>query len=745
MSSASAIEQGWQYHRTGQFADAARVFRQILDADPNNAEIHHLHGLASFRQGVFADAERSYRHAIALRPTYAEAHSNLGILLAIQGRREEAVTSFRHAISAKPQFADAHNNLGIALREIGDSAEALASFREAIRWDADHVDALRNLGSLLVDRLEARPALEHLQRLNRIRPNTLEHMLLLGAALSQLEKFEEAAEQFAAAVDLHFHSPEARNGLGIALAGQRRFEEAVVSFRKALELRSSYPEVYNNIGNSLRNLGKLEESKAAYDEAIRLRPDYAEAFNNLGITLALQGELQGAIDSYGMAAQLVPNHADAHKNRAMILLKIGDFRAGWEEFEWRWKCKDFPRRSFAAPPWRGEPLAGKTILLHAEQGLGDTLQFIRYAAEIKNQGARVLVECQANLIALLKTCEGIDQLLPQGAPFPPHDFQLPFMSLPRVLETSLETIPARVPYVLADTGRIEDWKNELSRFDGYRVGIAWQGNPKHIGDRTRSFPLRLLEPLANISGVQLLSLQKGPGAEQLEAQDLGFRVHDLGRSLDTGPDAFLDTAAVMKNLDLVVTADTSTAHLAGALGVPAWVALQFAADFRWLMQRDDNPWYPSVRLFRQERPDDWQPVFQKMSKELRFLADKQRKSRPISIAISPGELIGRIVDLELRIEQRAVDEDLSKDRKELLELEWKREDALINAEATAALWDELRALVRERTEVEREIRRPDQGAEVTCRLVELAGSLLRIDDRRAAITREINSDLNWLG
>jgi hypothetical protein len=292
-----------------------------------------------------------------------------------------------------------------------------------------------------------------------------------------------------------------------------------------------------------------------------------------------------------------------------VSLLSGDFERGWAEYEWRWKTKDCPRRNFSQATWDGQPLDGKTILLHAEQGLGDVIQVVRYAALVKRRGGVVVVECPRPLLSLLANCEGIDRLVGRGEELPSFDVQASLLSLPGIFHTTLEDLPATIPYLFADPGLAQRWRQELDRIAGFKIGIAWQGSLQNRNDRDRSIPLDCFEPLARCSGVQLLSLQKGAGVEQLPEVTKRFPVTELGSRLED----FMDTAAVLANLDLVVTCDTAVAHLAGALGAAVWVAIPFVPDWRWLLDRSDSPWYPTTRLFRQESRGDWQGVFQRIA------------------------------------------------------------------------------------------------------------------------------------
>jgi hypothetical protein len=343
----------------------------------------------------------------------------------------------------------------------------------------------------------------------------------------------------------------------------------------------------------------------------------AEAHNNLGTVLKEQGNLEEAIACFERALQIEPDCAAAHWNRALIDLLTGDFARGWREYAWRWQTTQQVRRPFPQPEWDGQPLAEKTLLLHAEQGLGDTIQCIRYAPWVKQRAARVIVECQRPLFRLLSGFPGIDQLVAQGDALPQFDVQLPLLSLPGIHGTNGENVPARNPYLFAAAELVQRWRQRLSALEGVKIGISWQGNPKYASDRYRSIPLIQFAALAEIPGVCWISLQKGLGAEQLGAAGDCFRVRDFAAELDEASGPFMDTAAIMRNLDLVITSDTVNAHLAGALGVPVWVALPFVPDWRWLLNRSDTPWYPTMRLFRQGKAGDWPGVFADLQAALR--------------------------------------------------------------------------------------------------------------------------------
>jgi hypothetical protein len=386
-----------------------------------------------------------------------------------------------------------------------------------------------------------------------------------------------------------------------------------------LRLKGDFAPAHNNLGIAFWKQGRLDEAHQALTESLRHRPDFAEAHNNLSNVFRDQGLLDKALWHLDEGLRLKPDYVDARFNRSLIWLGQGDFHRGLPEYEFRWQRTEGVTKPPSGPPWDGAPLAGRTILLHAEQGLGDTLQFVRYAAPVKERGGKVILLCQKSLVPILKSAAGIDQLVAQGDLLPPFDVQAALMSLPRILGTTLETVPAAVPYLKARPELVEKWRGEIRKVSGFKVGIAWQGSPRYRADWQRSIPLARFEPLARVPGVTLISLQKGPGQEQLSG--IGFPVWDLAERLDTsetGP--FLDTAAVMQALDLLITSDSAIVHLAGALAVPIWVALPYMPDWRWLLEREDSPWYPTTRLFRKRVRGDWEEVFSRMAEQLRATA-----------------------------------------------------------------------------------------------------------------------------
>jgi predicted O-linked N-acetylglucosamine transferase (SPINDLY family) len=602
---AQSLDLAVRFHQTGNLQQAELAYRQILQVDPENVNALHLLGLIALQMGKLELAVEHISQAVRLKPDFAEARGNLGIALQRQGKPAQALANWRQALVLKPNYPEAHNYLGIALAEQGSLDQAIASWRQAIRWKPDYAEAYNNL----------------------------------GVALQTQGLLDEAMANWRQAICIEPDYADAHQNLASALKQQGKLDEAVASYRQTLRFKPDFAEAHLDLGNALKQQGKLEEAVASYRQAIRLKPDFVGAIYNLGNALKEQGKLEEAVTSYQQALHLKPDYSEAHNNLGIAWLLLGNFEQGWPEYEWRYKSKELTPRSFSQPLWDGSPLEGRTILLHMEQGWGDTLQFIRYASLIKSTGGRVALACPLSLVNLLSSCAGIDWFPSETSPLPEFDVHAPLLSLPGILKTSLTTIPANVPYLFADPQLIDHWRRELGEPSALKkIGIAWQGNPTYLLDHQRSIPLAHFAPLARLAGVKLFSLQKGLGREQLDAVKDQMDVVDLGSRLDQSGATFADTAAVMKNLDLIVTSDTAIAHLAGALGIPVWIALAFVPDWRWLLHREDCPWYPTMRLFRQPAPGNWQAVFLRIAAELRAHFGKQQARLSASRSVNQRDV-----------------------------------------------------------------------------------------------------------
>lgn len=527
--------------------------------------------------------------------------------------------------------------------------------------------------------------------------------------------------------------------LGMALHDQDRFEEAVDAYQRAIKLHPEFPIAFNNLGNTLRLMRRLDDALASFDRALALKPDYLNAWKNKGTALVWEGHLDAAVASYQQALQLAPNDAETHKNLGVIWLLQGKFEPGWREYAFRWQTNETTLPNYAQPLWDGSPLDGKTILLAAEQGLGDTVHFIRYANVLKQHyDCRVIAACQAPLLPLLATCEGIDQLVDRELVPPDFDVFVPLLNIPGILNESLDTIPGQTPYLFADASLTARWEQRLSVYPGLKVGIAWQGNPDHQADRMRSVPLSEFAPLGQVGGVRLFSLQKGHGREQLADATRKIDVVDFGPEFDASGGAFMDTAAVLKNLDLLITSDTAIAHVAGALGVPVWVVLSYVPDWRWLLDRDDSPWYPTMRLFRQPKVGDWASVFQEIAGQLERMAPMKPSVGAVRVDISPGELIDKITILAIKSERITDEAKLHHVSTELKLLEAARDAAIPKSAELERLTAELRTVNEALWDIEDAIRDCERRQNFDEKFVALARSVYHRNDERAALKREIN-------
>jgi tetratricopeptide (TPR) repeat protein len=611
-------------HRAGQMAAAAESYRQVLAASPAHAEAHYLLGVALDLLGRPAEAISSLSEAVRLQPAYGEAHHYLGFVLEKSARLDDAVASYEQAWRLKPRSdeiatslrrasAAQNNNRGNALTAAGRLDEAEACYRQALELKPDHAEAWYNLANAVFKRRRLGEASACYRRAIEYKPDFASAYNNLSIALSDEHKLDEAVACSRRAIELDPQLAEAHCNLGRVLRLQRQLDEAAASCQTAIGLNPNLAEAYNTLTLVLRDQNQLEEAEAACRRALDLKPDYARAQNNLALVMRDRNRLDEAVAAFDRALELTPDFAEAHLNRGLTLLLMGRFAEGWSEYEWRWQMPMLGRPSHASPSWDGSPLAGRTLLVFAEQGLGDTLQFIRYVPLLR-QGGPVIVEVQPALVPLLSQ-SGFQNLVPQGASLPHFDLQVPLLSLPGLLKTDLASIPAEIPYLSADGKLREHWRGKLRATPGFRVGIVWQGS-RDSPQPSRAIQLAAFEPLAKLPGVQLVSLQKGFGSEQIAALGDRFSLLDFAGEIDEASGPFTDTAALMCELDLIVSADTATVHLAGGLGVPVWVPLPFAPDWRYLLERTDSPWYPTMRLFRQSVPGDWHAVFENMRGEL---------------------------------------------------------------------------------------------------------------------------------
>ena len=577
--------------------------------------------LQCFQSGNHDEAEIILFKVLGTEPKNFDALHIYGVLKGIKNQHHEALGFFRKALKINPNHSFLNFNIAKAFSEIGEDEKALKFHSSATKLNPNYPEGWLNYGKSLLNLYKFDQSLNLFSRAVALNPDYAEAWTNLGSALKELGRFQEALDSFDKSLKINPHIAETWSNRGIALLKLKRVEEAVANFDNAIAINPDYADAYSNRGIALLELKRVEEAVANFDNAIAINPDYADAYSNRGIALLELKRLEEAVASYDKAIAIKPDHAKAHCNKSLAFLLAGKFAQGWGLYEWRWKKEDTVKnkRNFPQPLWLGlEDIANKTILLHAEQGLGDTIQFCRYVKLVKERGARVVLEVPEALLRLMDGLEGIDDLVEKGKVMPSFDFHCPLMSLPLAFKTTVESIPHLVPYIHLNKEKENKWRMHIGN-SGFKIAICWQGSTKSQVDIGRSFPVNLFEGLAKINDVRLISLQKNEGVEQLKNLPAGMRIETLPDNFDNGDSAFIDSACVMKCADLVITSDTALTHLAGALGVKTWLPLRFVPDWRWMLDINDSPWYPNHRLFRQAIRDEWGSVFEAMELELRTI------------------------------------------------------------------------------------------------------------------------------
>ena len=613
---AGLVQRASAHHGRGELDAAEDLYRQVLGAQPGHFDALHLCGVLMQQRGRSAEALDLIGKALAANERVAAAHCNYALVLAALGRHGEALTSYERALALKPDYAEAWHNRGNALVALERLGEALKSYEQAIVLRPDYASALINRAQVLQKLARPREAVASFDLALALAPGTADAFNMRGNAHYALKSYAAALADYERAARLRPDAAPLHNNCGNALRELGRHEEALAAFERALALAPDYAEAHSNRGNALIEMNRVEEALQAYQRALALKPDFADALINRGNALRYLDRIAEALESFDAALALAPELAEAHWNKALTCLETGDFARGFAGYEWRWKRdSELKPRGFVQPQWRGEDVRGKTILLHAEQGFGDTIQFLRYLPMVAAKGAKIVLEIPDDLRPLIGPTAGLAAVIRRGETPPPFDVHCPLMSLPLAFGTTLDTIPAAVPYLRAPAERIDKWRALLSGAARPRVGLVWSGKPTHKNDRNRSIPLAAFAPLLRTPGIAFVSLQKDyrdADREALEASPLARLDHALGD--------FADTAAAIANLDLVIAVDTAVAHLAGSLGRPLWLLLPAIGDWRWLIGRADSPWYPSARLFRQPRIGDWQSVIAEVARDLALFA-----------------------------------------------------------------------------------------------------------------------------
>lgn len=620
--------------------------------------------------------------------------------------------------------------------QAGRWQQAEVLYRQVVQADPRHAEAWNMLGALAfqAQRLDLAPDL--LRKAITVQPDNPTYHFNLAVAYQAMGRLLEAVASYTRVVQLKPDWTDAYFNLAKIYMTQQNWREAIVNYGRVLEQKPDLLEAHVNLGAVYFAALQPEQAVTSFRAALRLNPNLLEAYHNLGAALFQLGRLAEAEEAYDRAIALQPDLPSGHFGRALNWLLKGDWAKAWTEYEWRWRLPNNPAPQLPEPLWDGSPLTGKTILIYGEQGLGDMLQFLRFLALLKEQGARIILQVPNALIKLLTGFRLADVVMRGGDPLPPFDVHCPILSLPRLLGTTLANLPNQVPYLWPDPKLVATWRERLARLPGFKIGITWQGDPKLVEDKQRSIPLQCFEPIARIPGVQLISLQKGPGSEQVA--QLADRVPVTVLPLDEEAGPFMDTAAVMVNLDLVIGADTALVHLAGALGARCWLALSlFPYDWRWQLDREDSPWYPTVRVFRQTALDDWTGLFARLASALRQQLGLPEPAPEVTIPVPPGELIDKITILAIKRERITDAVKLANVRAELAALVEARR-ALRDSSSLAELTAELKQVNESLWDIEDAIRACERQQDFGPTFIELARSVYRTNDRRAALKRRIN-------
>jgi tetratricopeptide (TPR) repeat protein len=577
-----------------------------------SAASHLELGIAQFQAGRTADAEACFRQILEKFPTHPDALHLLGVVAIATQRHAAGVELIRQAIRHNRNNPDYYANLGAGYSALGQLQEALESFKSALNLKRNAPAVLKNRANVLVRLGRFAEAIADFEAAVSLKPDFAEAYNDLGHTLSQVSQLEAAAESFRKALKIVPCYAAALNNLRGVLVRLRRPEEALRLIDEAISISPGMPDLLNIKGVALKDLDRFDEALACFDRAIAINPRFAAAHTNRGTCLEGMARYGEALANYQSALSIDPDEPETHWNLAVNRLRLGDLLRGWIESEWRWKSPslNLGDRRFDKPLWLGaEPIAGKVILLHNEQGLGDALQFCRYVPLLRDRGAEIILEIERPIKELLSRWPGISRCLARGDQLPTFDFHCPLTSLPLAFSTTLDTIPSEVPYLPQAS---EEAGPQLGPSKRPRIGLVWSGNPNHTNDRYRSLPFGKVLPLLDGVDAQFVSLQKNARAEDEELLRQRNDVLDLGPELRD----FCATAAVVQQLDLIISVDTSVAHLAGGLGRPLWILLPYIPDWRWLLDRDDSPWYPTARLFRQTATRDWTEVVERVREAL---------------------------------------------------------------------------------------------------------------------------------
>ena len=623
MKRTELLRQGLNEHHAGRLESAAGLYTAALEYEPDNVSALRCLGVLRSQQGDFQAALVLLQAAARFAPEVPEIFNDIGNALRQKGALNEAVLAFDEALRLQPLFAEAYFNRGLTFEALACTDRALESYGLALLADPLRLEALYNRAAIRMRGGECTLALPDLVEFLRQQPASEEAGLMLGRAYRELGRWTEAEKIYRGLFERNPHNEEIWLHHGTCSLMLHRYEEAGRSFAHVLAKNPNMAEAQFKAGVADLHLWNCEGAVEHLQRAYALKPDRVDVLVQLGVALQRKREFANADAVFQRALALAPENADVHWNYADFLLLLGDYRRGWEEFEWRWHHERFltPKWQFPEPPWQGEDIRGKTILLHPEQGFGDTLQFVRYVPMVAARGAKVLLGTPPELARLLADFPGTQGVYLSPTLLPPFDVHCPLLSLPRIFNTDVDTIPTRVPYLSVNPSVVRPWAQYFSQFKTtVKVGLIWSGNPGQENNRHRACRFADLLPLLSIRNVTFFSLQKGAPASELHAANSPLPVVDLSPQLGD----FAETAGVMEHLDLVISTDTGPVHLAGGLGRPVWLLLSAIPDWRWMIGRQDSPWYPGMRLFRQTRIGAWSDVVEQVSDELAaFVAARQ--------------------------------------------------------------------------------------------------------------------------
>ena len=606
----ATLQTALSHQNSRRFEEAESLYRAVLEAEPANTDALNLLGVLEHQRGRHQEAVEWISKAIQISPKNPDFHNNLGLVMVALGKLAEAVPCFKTTVRLRPDFQDAHYNLGVVLQNLDQMEEAVAAYEKALALKREP-GTLNNLGVAYLKGRHFGRAIRCFDEALRIKPLFADALFNLAGALQDSGQAQASIPYYEKRARLPDPPPALALQLAKALHQCGRAAEAETWYRQALKTQPA-PSVCLNLAAILEQRFDFAGAESMLRQALGMQPDYPEAMNNLGNILLATRRPEEALLAYDQAIQLKADYVEAHYNRSQARLTLGDFAGGWADYDYRWLWKGFPhqRPRFPQPEWTGDDLNGRTLLVHNEQGLGDTIQFGRYLSVIAARGGKVLFACPKELKSLFSATFGVFSIVDSNQPILKFDVHAPLMSLPRLCGTRLDSIPNQVPYLPLPPA--EQFPLPPSTRGRLRVGIVWAGGDRHPKDKLRSLSLSQFVPLLRHASCEFFSLQTPPRGAELASLPEGLKVEDLGSRLGD----FAETAAVLGQLDLIISADTAVLHLAGALARPVWGLLPFAPDWRWMLEREDSPWYPTMRLFRQSVPGDWSGVITRVQQEL---------------------------------------------------------------------------------------------------------------------------------